>query len=355
MKKLLKLFTIALALNIAAVSADEDSTGVYISIGQNWFNLDTDRGLSHQDDLYLGFGYQATDHVAFELRYSDFNAKHYSLSSLYRYQPRTEDSFFWKAGLGKYSDLPTGNTNLVLGAGYETHFNQTMSLTFGLDSMYQFNNDYVDWVPYVGFNFFFGGSSQRPVPTPAKPEPVDSDGDGVVDTLDQCSNTAKGVSVDSQGCPLDGDKDGVFDSLDQCPQTPLGAKVDTDGCRIVLTENVSIKLDVKFANDSNVVSDDYRTEIKKVADFMREYPDTTVVIEGHTDSRGAATYNQNLSQRRAIAVMQYLVAQFTIDQARVTAVGKGEVSPIADNNTADGRATNRRVQAEIKTSVSKPQ
>ena len=67
--------------------------------------------------------------------------------------------------------------------------------------------------------------------TPCKePKPVDSDGDGVVDSLDKCPNTPAGVKVDAQGCPLDSDGDGVPDYLDKCPNTPAGVKVDAQGC-----------------------------------------------------------------------------------------------------------------------------
>ena len=88
---------------------------------------------------------------------------------------------------------------------------------------------------------------------------------------------------------------------------------------------------------------------------MKQYPDTSVVIEGHTDSRGAASYNKNLSQKRADAVAAYLVSQFKIELNRVSAEGKGEVSPITTNDTKEGRAENRRVQAEIKTSFTTAQ
>lgn len=359
MNKIIKLVLLLVACCTSFSYANEGETGPYLSLGHNWFNFDDERNLSDEEDFYFGGGYQTSEHLGFEFRYTDFEAKYYNISTIYRYQPRSVNSFYWKAGLGKYSDLPGGNTNLNLGAGYEAHFNNTISLVFGVDSVYQFDDAQVDWVPYVGFNFFFGGSSQKsipaPTPQPVKTAPLDSDKDGIFDSVDQCPDTTTGVVVDSNGCELDSDNDGVADSVDQCPTTPTGAKVDEKGCRIILTEDVSIKLSVQFANNSDIVSDNYASEIKKVADFMNSYPDTSVVIEGHTDSRGAASYNQSLSQKRATAVMQFLVSRFGVDQSRVSAKGVGEVSPIASNDSAEGRATNRRVQAEIKTSVSKPQ
>ncbi len=362
MQKITRLALLLIIFTATVVKADEETHGAYITAGYNWFNFDDDRSLlDDEDDLFYGLGYQINDNVGLEFKYSDFGADYYSLSSVYRYLPRSESTFFWKLGIGRYQDFVDDRGSVNLGAGYEAHFTDQFSMTVGVDSVFMFNEDYTDWVPYIGFNYYFGNSHSKsepvaePVQAPAAPVIKDSDNDGVNDELDQCPTSKPGVSVDANGCELDSDGDGVVDSVDQCLQTPAGAKVDANGCRIVLTEDVSIQLSVKFANNSNVVTDDYRSEIQKVADFMKSYPDTTVVIEGHTDSRGKASYNQQLSEKRAIAVMQYLVAEFGVAQARVTAVGKGEVEPIADNETAAGRATNRRVQAEIKTSVSKPQ
>lgn len=367
-----KVFLVLLATAIfgsANVAAEDDSgTGFYGELGYNWFRVDDKRVFDDSDDVYLGLGYQFDKHWAADFKYSeaDYDWKfpstlsddltYYSLSAVYRLQPRTESSFFWKAGLGRleFGDNSEGGANFIFGAGYEQQLSNKFSLVLGMDAAYINRSDsFLDYIPYVGVNYFFG--------TPAHPKPPiataakDSDNDGVSDANDRCPNTAAGRTVDSRGCELDSDNDGVVDYADQCPRTPAGAKVDSKGCRIVLTEDVSIALNVTFANDSNAISADFHNEINKVAEFMRRYPDTNVVIEGHTDSRGAASYNQKLSQKRANAVMAYLTDKLSISSSRVSAIGKGESSPIADNATAEGRAINRRVQAEIKTSVSKPQ
>ena len=74
--------------------------------------------------------------------------------------------------------------------------------------------------------------TKRQIAKPA-PVPMDSDGDGVIDALDKCPDTPRGVSVDASGCPFDSDKDGVYDYKDQCPGTPLGANVNDLGCWIL--------------------------------------------------------------------------------------------------------------------------
>ncbi len=111
---------------------------------------------------------------------------------------------------------------------------------------------------------------------------------------------------------------------------------------------VTIVLNVEFDTDRAVVKDKYRNEIKKVADFMKTYPNTTAVIEGHTDNVFTAEYNQKLSEARANSVRLYLIDKFGINASRLTAVGYGLTRPIASNNTEEGRQKNRRVQAVMK-------
>lgn len=115
----------------------------------------------------------------------------------------------------------------------------------------------------------------------------------------------------------------------------------------VLREKVSIELEVLFDNDKAIIKPEHYNEVKEVADFMTKYSNTTTVIEGHTDSNGSDSYNQQLSQRRADAVKDMLINQFGIDANRVTAVGYGEAQPRASNATAEGRQQNRRVIAVI--------
>jgi OOP family OmpA-OmpF porin len=111
---------------------------------------------------------------------------------------------------------------------------------------------------------------------------------------------------------------------------------------------VTITLNVEFDTNKAVVKDKYRNEIKKVADFMKKYPNTTAVIEGHTDNVDTAEFNKKLSDERANSVRQYLINNFGIKASRLSAVGYGLTKPIASNSTEEGRQKNRRVQAVIK-------
>ncbi|TBV11542.1 OmpA family protein [Stutzerimonas kirkiae] len=114
-----------------------------------------------------------------------------------------------------------------------------------------------------------------------------------------------------------------------------------------LAEAVRVELDVKFDFDRAVVKPESQADIRNLADFLKAYPQTSTVLEGHTDSVGTDAYNQRLSERRAKAVRDVLVDQYSIDGSRVDSVGYGESRPVADNATEQGRAINRRVEAEV--------
>ena len=177
--------------------------------------------------------------------------------------------------------------------------------------------------------------------------PLDSDGDGVYDYLDKCPNTPAGVKVNGDGCPLDSDGDGVYDYLDKCPNTPRDLKVTADGCPIQMKKKLTKDLNIEFDTNKAVVKPEYNDRLKEFADFMAKYPETTAVIEGHTDSVGAASANKKLSQKRADAVLNTLIKSYTVGSNRLSAKGYGEDKPIASNDTTEGRQTNRRIQAVV--------
>jgi OOP family OmpA-OmpF porin len=156
--------------------------------------------------------------------------------------------------------------------------------------------------------------------------------------------TPKPVPV---AAPLDSDGDGVTDDVDQCPNTPAGVRVDNFGCPLAVTQIASIKLMVNFGFDSTKVEEKYFSDLGELAEFLKRFEDVQVDVEGHTDSVGPDDYNKELSQRRAQAVVDMLVDEYGIAPQRLEAVGYGEEKPVADNSTAEGRAENRRVMATL--------
>jgi len=136
--------------------------------------------------------------------------------------------------------------------------------------------------------------------------------------------------------PADSDGDGVVDSSDQCPDTPKGDRVGSQGCSCELTRQV------QFAVNSAELTAEGRATLNDVAENLTRLKFMSGTVTGHTDSSGADDYNQKLSERRAQTVASYLEGK-GIAVGRLAASGAGESQPIADNKTKEGRAQNRRV------------
>ncbi|MBN2332942.1 MAG: OmpA family protein [Deltaproteobacteria bacterium] len=110
--------------------------------------------------------------------------------------------------------------------------------------------------------------------------------------------------------------------------------------------SILFKSDLTFDFDSATIRPGLYAEIDRIAEIMRQYPQTLIRVEGHTDSTGSEQYNMELSQRRARAVADLLV-QRQVSSSRIERIGFGEGSPIATNETESGRMMNRRVEIKI--------
>ena len=133
-------------------------------------------------------------------------------------------------------------------------------------------------------------------------------------------------------------------------EAELRRRLAGTGVRVVREGN-DIRLvmpsDITFAVDRADIEPRFYRTLNAVATVLNAFPETDVVIAGHTDSTGSEAYNQRLSEQRAAAVMHYLVSQ-GVDARRFDARGFGERYPIADNRTEQGRALNRRVEIRIR-------
>ncbi len=258
----------------------------------------------------------------------------------------------------------------------------------------------------VGFAQNIGKEKPKVVPPPPPPvvePPKDRDGDGVLDIDDKCPDVAGLASLQGcpdrdgdgitdaedkcpdvpglaryQGCPIpDRDKDGINDEIDKCPDVPGLARYqgcpipDTDGdgvndeedkcinekgpasnfgCPVISEEiikrvNLAAK-NVFFATASDKLLAQSNKRLNDVVTILNENPSFKVQIDGHTDSQGKDDYNLDLSNRRAASVKAYLVSK-GIAESRLNSMGYGETKPVADNNTAKGRAENRRVEMTL--------
>lgn len=175
----------------------------------------------------------------------------------------------------------------------------------------------------------------------------DADDDGVIDQRDACPNVAGPAS--NRGCPEpDTDKDGVIDRLDKCKYEPGIAA--NDGCpdfKIELEKKLTeLASEILFMSGSDYFYQKYNDNLDQIADLMKEHGDLKYEIQGHTDDVGPAEANLKLSLRRVNKVLNYLVSQ-GVNQFNLSVKGYGEEKPIDTNDTAEGRARNRRVEIKV--------
>ena len=284
-----------------------------------------------------------------------------AFNGVYTFEETNSIIPFAKMGMG-IENISNENSNnqtgffVDAGAGLKVPFTQNWALK--LEAIYMAKiasnnagNADSNLMGLIGLTYSFGAQKTQEVPKVVeiveevviieKPT-VDSDGDGVYDRLDKCPNTPSGSTVDANGCKvsLDDDHDGVENSVDKCPNTPEGTAVNANGCP------VAINLHINFENNSYKVQNSSMDKIVQFADFLKKYNNYHAEIVGYTDSRGSETYNKKLSQKRANEVKRLLV-QNGVDASRITAIGMGELNPVASNATAEGRALNRRIEANL--------
>ena len=176
----------------------------------------------------------------------------------------------------------------------------------------------------------------------------DADNDGVRDSDDKCPNTPAGVAVDATGCPLDKDGDGVPDNEDRCPNTPGPAS--NKGCPEVKEETKKVLNEatkyIQFEFNKATLKASSNAKLEQLVSILGEYPDYSLSIAGHTDSKGSDAYNQQLSYDRAASARTYMISK-GIAESRIESRGYGETKPVATNATEAGRALNRRVDFDL--------
>ncbi|WP_165703829.1 OmpA family protein [Enhygromyxa salina] len=195
----------------------------------------------------------------------------------------------------------------------------------------------------LGLSVTLNRKSEKPV--------RDRDHDGIPDNEDQCP-TEPGPAP--TGCPPDADQDEIPDELDKCPDEPetKNGFDDDDGCPDVVPNEFAdlagILKGINFDSDKDVIKKDSKPILDRAVEVLQMYPQVRVEISGHTDSNGGYEHNVDLSQRRSAAVKRYLV-DAGIDESRIETRGAGPNEPIDTNDTAAGRAENRRIEVKILT------
>jgi OOP family OmpA-OmpF porin len=280
--------------------------------------FDSARDFKNNGNLFGGsVGYYLTDDVELRLGYDEVhNARgedgrnikgaNTALDALYHFN-NAGDALrpYVSAGFSDQSigqsgrSGRNGSTFANVGGGAKYYITENLYARAGVEAQYNIDQGDTEWAPSIGIGMNFGGGS-KPVAQVAEaaPEPM-----------------------------------------------PEPMPVEEPA------QVVRVELDVKFDFDKARVKEESYGDIKNLADFMKQYPQTTTTVAGHTDSVGTDAYNQNLSEKRASAVREVLVNQYGVEGERVSAAGYGESQPVADNATESGRAINRRVEAEVETQV----
>ncbi|GHG04077.1 OmpA family protein [Thalassotalea marina] len=253
----------------------------------------------------------------------------YGVDAIYNVE---NSDFYLFTGIKRFNNVKDYYA-VNVGGGYNIQINDRLSAYTEAAIYRDVDYGFVDQGFKIGLQYTFGETKSvpvaKPAPTPIKP------------------------AKQEKTSWTDADNDGVLDQDDQCPNTAANLKVDSKGCVVYTTETDEITLAINFAHDSAFVEPANYAEIKRLADFMKKYPETSVEIEGHTSAKGKDAYNMTLSEKRAQAVKQILIEQFSINSNRLSAKGYGETRLLATENSAQADKKNRRVVAKISTSTQK--
>lgn len=307
MKKLAAVISATLMMSSAAMAE------VYVGgkAGKSWTNDACVTGSACDDDSqsYGAFiGYQSTEHFALELGYDELgeftgegmlneNASAVTIAPKFSIPVIDQFDVYGKLGAG-WVEYGSEQDVSVLGAvGLDIHATDNLSVRVEYQTLTDVNNDLVRAqvnATTIGLLYKFGGSEPAVVEAPVV-EPV---------------------------------------------AAPVVEKV------VMKKMNMKLDSSSSFDTDSAVLSSEGKAEVAKVASLLSTYPQSVVRITGHTDSTGSEKYNQKLSEARAKAVADELMSA-GIKASRITAMGKGELEPIASNDTKDGRKMNRRVEIDV--------
>ncbi len=327
----MKMSRIALAMLVAAplAAANAGVTVTPLLVGYTFQDTKHNNGVDHltsapelQDDLFVGaaLGVELTPWLGFEAEYNQvkgdidpiagaeykqtqINGNFYATSDLItkNYDSKIKPYVLLGAGHYKYDfdGLAADDEGTLGNAGLGAFWrlNDALSLRTEARATYNIDEDFWNYTALAGLNVVLGGHLK-----PAAP---------------------------------------VVEVAPVAPIAPVAPAPQE------LTEDLNMELRVFFDTNKSNIKDQYKPEIAKVAEKLVEYPNATARIEGHTDNTGPRALNERLSLARANSVKSSLVNEYNVDPARLSTQGFAWDQPIADNNTKEGRAMNRRVFATI--------
>ncbi len=370
--------SLAMAVGSAVASDHDFDDRWYVTPSVSFVKPDSDKNANSSIAAGLAFGKFITENISLDLELDkttmdyetggELGQKTLGLMGRWHFAEKMGLRPYVGLGFGalRHSDSRTLHSVRIkdateamgsIAAGFSKELTEKVKLRTELryrvensDDLHSGENTFGDFLFNAGLNVAFGEYNKQSTVTKLvdKTPQMDSDNDGVSDANDRCPNTPAGTRVDATGCAVvvdgDDDRDGVLNSRDNCPNSRAGAVVGSDGCEV----QVVIELQgVHFDTDKATLKSESIAILNAAVKTLGEHGKIMVEVAGHTDSRASDAYNQNLSQRRAKVVFDYLVAH-GIDANRMTWKGYGESQPIATNDTAEGRARNRRTELNVK-------
>ena len=302
--------------------------GAYLEADDD--RLESGNEFTRSGGLGVELGYRLSAPVELRLSYTRFASElhegeniqginKYSLDTLFF---PTEKNLYLLGGVNALDFNTDTEAAVNVGLGYRHYFSNQFAGYVEGKGNYQFDDKQTDGIAQVGLVYFFNTNEKV---VAVEPEPYVAPAPVVVDT----------------------DKDGVVDGVDQCPATPTTDKVDEVGCTVFEQERLSYRLAVNFDNNKAVVKPEYYSELADVAAFLKQYPHVDITVDGYTSVLGKASYNQQLSEKRAAAVAELLTSEYGIASSRVTPVGHGETNLIDSSNTSEAHKMNRRIEINI--------
>ena len=326
---------------VGGASAEMRAGAVSISPMVGGYLFEGNQGLDDDLTYGLGIGYNLTEcwgveaafnyiSTEYEIGNRDMDVSLGRLDALYHFNVTDRFVPYLAAGVGGIyfdPDRTSSDEDALVnyGAGVKYFLTEDIALRGDVRHVISFDSTHHNLLYTVGLTFFFGGAKEvvaAPAPPP-KPEPKPA------------PKPAPAPAPAPKPEPKDSDGDGVYDDADECPDTPARARVDARGCWVLRG--------VLFDFDKSIIKPEGRPILDEVVDVLAHNPSLRIDIQGHTDSVGSDAWNQGLSERRARAVMKFLVSA-GIEPTRLTSTGFGEGSPATTNETKEGRALNRRVE-----------
>ncbi len=323
MKKLL------LCLGLASVLLGADNNvkfEITPTLNYNYFEGNLDMDNRYAPGVRLGYHFDDFWLDQLELGLEHYSDVKYTNSTLTTDITRTylsaikgidlgEKFYFYGLAGGGYEDFSKGAFDNKsggfghYGAGLKFHLSDSLALRLETRDQISFHNANHSWVSTLGISFGFGAKREKVV-----------------------AEQVKEVAIESRvTAPVQS----------QCPAEPReGAMLDENGCE------KTISFEGHFGFDKVDINPAFEEKIKEIAQILDENARYDTILEGHTDNIGSRAYNQKLSERRAESVAKEL-EKFGVDKDRIQTVGYGQDKPRSSNDTKEGRADNRRVDAKF--------